>query len=91
MVLPALQDSFLVILWFVVGTDRHYNFSIMRSPIELRFGVDYGLVSQISIHVLVLRFDYLLFCKQTNKQKSTKIVKNTVLENFSFLWRSKSN
>jgi hypothetical protein len=54
MVLPALRDSCLVLLC-VVGTDKNYNFSAVRSPIELKLGGDLGLVSQISVHVLVSR------------------------------------
>jgi hypothetical protein len=42
------------------GTDENSNFSAVRSPIELKLGGDLGLVSQISVHVLVLRFD--CFC-----------------------------
>jgi hypothetical protein len=51
-----------------VGTDKNYNFSAMRSPIELKLGGDLRLVSQISLHVLVSRFDCFSYCKQTNKQ-----------------------
>jgi hypothetical protein len=40
-----------------VGTDKNYNFSAVHSPIELKLGGDLGLVSQISVHVLVSRFD----------------------------------
>jgi hypothetical protein len=53
MVLPALRDSYLCV---VVGTDENCNFSAVRSPIELKLGGDLGLVSQISVHVLVSRF-----------------------------------
>jgi hypothetical protein len=44
----------------VVGTDGNCNLSAVRSPIGLKLGGDLGLVSQISKHVLVSRFDY--FC-----------------------------
>jgi hypothetical protein len=37
----------------VVGTDGNWNFSAVRSPIGLKLGGDLGLVSQISVHVLV--------------------------------------
>jgi hypothetical protein len=53
----------------VVGTDKNYNFSAVRSPIELKHGGDLDLVSQISVHVLVSRFDYFLYFKQTKEQK----------------------
>jgi hypothetical protein len=36
-----------------VGTDANCNFSAVRSPIGLKLGGDLGLVSQISVHVLV--------------------------------------
>jgi hypothetical protein len=56
-------------VFVVVGTDKNCNFSAMCSPIELKLGGDLGLVSQISMHVLVSRFDYLLYCKQTKEHK----------------------
>jgi hypothetical protein len=37
----------------VVGTDENWNFSAVRSPIELKLGGDLWLVSQISVHALV--------------------------------------
>jgi hypothetical protein len=72
MVLPALPDSCLFVCWCVlcVGTDENWNFSAVRSPIELKLGGDLGLVSQISVHVLVSRFDYFLYCKQTKERKN---------------------
>jgi hypothetical protein len=60
----------------------------VRSPIELKLGGPLGLVSQISVHVLVLRFDYFLYFKQTKEQKNTKIA---VLQNLRFLRHSKSD
>jgi hypothetical protein len=54
------------------GTDEKYNFPAVRSPIELKLGGDLRLVSQISVHVLVSRFDYFLYCKQTKEQKTQK-------------------
>jgi hypothetical protein len=54
----------VVVCSCVCGTDKKCNFSAVRSPIELKLG-DLGLVSQISVHVLVSRFDYFLYCKQT--------------------------
>jgi hypothetical protein len=52
-----------------VGTDENCNFSAVRSPIELKLGGDLALVSQISVYVLVSRFDYYLYCKQTKERK----------------------
>jgi hypothetical protein len=71
MVLPALRDLclFVCCLFVVVGTDETCNFSAVRSPIELKLGGDLGLVSQISVHVLVKRFDYFVYCKQTKEHK----------------------
>jgi hypothetical protein len=69
MVLPALRDS-CVLLCVVDGMDKKCNFSAMRSPIELKLSGDLGLVSQISVHVLVSRFDYFLYCKQTKKHEN---------------------
>jgi hypothetical protein len=93
MVLPALRESCL----FGggsgkgVGMNKKCNFSAMGSSIELKLGGNFGLVSHISVHVLVSRFNCFSYCKQTNKQKTAEIVKNTVLENLSFLRRSKSD
>jgi len=72
MVSPALRDSCLFVCLFdvVVGTDENWNFSAVRSPIELKLGGDLGLVSQISVHVLFSRFDYFLYCKQTKERKN---------------------
>jgi hypothetical protein len=44
----------------------------VRSPIELKLGGDLGLVSQVNVHVLVSRFDYFLYCKQTKERKNRK-------------------
>jgi hypothetical protein len=57
---PPRYMSGVCCLLCVVGTDENYNFSAVRSPIELKLGGDLGLVSQISVHVLVSKFDY--FC-----------------------------
>jgi hypothetical protein len=48
----------------------------MRSPIELKLGGDLGLVSQISVHVLVSRIDYFLYFKQTKEQKTCQSHEN---------------
>jgi hypothetical protein len=64
----------------------------VRSPIGLKLGGDLGLVSQISVHVLVSRFDCFFYI--VNKQKNTKnveIAKIEILENLSFLSRAKSD
>jgi hypothetical protein len=64
----------------VVVTDKNLNFSALRSPIELKLGGDLWLVFQINVYALVLRISRLfIFCKQTNKQKTTKIAKKAVL------------
>jgi hypothetical protein len=75
------------------GTDKNCNFSAMHSLIELKLDGDLGLVSQISVHVLVSRFDCFSYCKQRNKKNENpaKIAKNMVLENLSFLRSSKSD
>jgi hypothetical protein len=46
----------------VVVKDKNWNFSAVRSPIELKLGADLGLVTQISVHALVSRllFVYIL-------------------------------
>jgi hypothetical protein len=79
---------YVVVVCLFVGTDKNCNFSAVRSPIELKLGGDLGLVSQISVHVLVSRFDCFSYRKQTNKQK---IAKDAGLENLSFLRRFKTN
>jgi hypothetical protein len=88
MVLPALRDLCLCV---VGGTDKNCNLSAVRSPIELKLGGDLVLVSQISVHVLVSRFDYFLYCKQTKErknEKTAKIAKIMVLQNLRFLSRA---
>jgi hypothetical protein len=52
-------------------TDKNCNFSAVRSPIELKLSGERGLVSQISVHVLVSRFNCFSFCKQTKEPKNT--------------------
>jgi hypothetical protein len=74
-----------------VGTDKNWNFSPVRSPIGLKLGGELGLVSQISVYVLVSRFVcFYIINKQKNK-KPAKIVKITVLQNLCFLSRAKSD
>jgi hypothetical protein len=74
MVLPALRDSCLfgVCLVFVGGTDGNCNFSAVRSPIELKLGGHLGLVSQISVSVLVPRSNCFSYCKQTKEQNNRR-------------------
>jgi hypothetical protein len=67
------------------GTDTNCYFSAMRSPIELKLGGDLGLVSQISVHDLVLRFDYFLYCKQTKEQKTRENRENRENRGFTKL------
>jgi hypothetical protein len=74
MVLPVLRDSCL----FVVRDGRKFNFSAI-GPIKLKLGGDLGLVYQISVHVLVSRFDCFSYCKQTKEQKTSENREN--LEN----------
>ena len=50
--------------------DTNWNISAARSLIELKLGGDLGLESQISVLVLVSRFDYFLYCKQTKERKN---------------------
>jgi hypothetical protein len=53
-----------------------------------QLGGDLGLVSQISMHDLVSRFDCFLYCKQTKERKNAKIA---VLQNLRFLCRAESD
>jgi hypothetical protein len=66
-------------------TDENWNFSAVRSPIELKLGGDLGVVSQISVHVLASKFDRFSYCKQTNKQKGAEFAKNAVFEKASLM------
>jgi hypothetical protein len=69
MVLPALR---VLCLFVVVGrTNRNCNLSVVRSLIGLKLVGDLGLVSQISVYVLVSRFNCFLYCKQTKEQKKS--------------------
>jgi hypothetical protein len=56
---------------------KNWNVTAVGGPIELKLGGDVGLVSQISVHVLVSRF------YQTNKQNKRRNRKKNVLENLS--------
>jgi hypothetical protein len=70
----------------VVGTDKNLNFSAVRRPIGLKLSGDLGLVSQISMHVLVSRF----FILETNK-RTTKTLKSRKSQNLRFLRRAESD
>jgi hypothetical protein len=63
----------------------------MRSLIELKLAGNLGLVSQISVHVLVSSFDFFYIVNKQKNQKIVKIAKIAVLQNLSFLRRSKSD
>jgi hypothetical protein len=51
---PPRFMSVVCVCGGVVGTDENCNLSAVRSPIKLKLGGDLGLLSQISMHVLVL-------------------------------------
>jgi hypothetical protein len=50
----AIHVCLSVCLSVVVGTDKNWNFSAVRSPIGLKLSGDHGLVSQISVHDLLI-------------------------------------
>jgi hypothetical protein len=52
--------------------DESLNFSAVRSPIGLKLGGDLGLVSQISVHVLVSRFFFIFTVNKQRTKKSRK-------------------
>jgi hypothetical protein len=63
----------------VVGTNKNWNFSAVRSTIELKLGEDLGLAC-------------MFWFWDSNKQnKNAQIAKIAVLENLSFLRLSKSD
>jgi hypothetical protein len=66
---PRFMSVCVLLLLLVCVTDKNCNFSAVRIPIELKLGGDLGLVSQISVHVLVSRFDCFSYCKKTNKKR----------------------
>jgi hypothetical protein len=57
----------------------------------MKLGGDLGLVSQISVHVLVSSFDCFLYCKQTKEQKNAEIAEIAVLQNMRFLRLAESD
>jgi hypothetical protein len=50
----------------------------------LKLAGDLGLVSQISVHVLVSRFFIFLYCKQTKEKKPAETAKIAVLQKQGF-------
>jgi hypothetical protein len=68
-----------VCLLFVVRDGRKLQFLSRALSDWAKLGGDPGLVSQISLHVLVSRFDCFSYCKQTKEQKNAKIVKIMIL------------
>jgi hypothetical protein len=91
-VLPALRDSCLLFVacLLLFGMDQNCNFSAMRSPIELKLGGDLGLVSQISVHVLVSS-STVFHIVNKEEEKIAEIAKTRFLENLSFLRSCKFN
>jgi hypothetical protein len=63
-----------------VGTDGNCNFSAVRSPIGLKLGGDLGLVSQISVHVLVssLIVFYIVNKQENKKPRKSQFYKTCV-------------
>jgi hypothetical protein len=68
-------------------TDKNWNFSAVRSLIELKLSGDLGLVSQISVFWLQ---DSIVF-HIVDKQKNNKNAKIAVLQNLRFLRRAESD
>jgi hypothetical protein len=64
---PAIRVCVCVCLFV---TDDNWNFSAVRSSIEVKFGEDLGLVSQISVPILVSTFIVYLYF--VNKQKPVR-------------------
>ena len=58
----------VVVVCLLFGMDKNSNLSAVRSPVELKLSKTLELLSQISMHVLVLRFNCYLYCKQANKK-----------------------
>jgi hypothetical protein len=91
-VLPAfLRFMSVVCLLLLSVMDENLNFSAVRSPIGLKLSGDLGLLSQISVHVLVSSFVYFLYCKQTKEKKFAEIAKIAVLQNLRFLRHAESD
>jgi hypothetical protein len=57
----------------------------------MKLGGDLGLVSQISMHVFVLRFICFLYCKQTKEQKYRRNRENHGFTKLVFLCRAESD
>jgi hypothetical protein len=92
MVLPALRDSCLFVgVRMCIGTDENWNFSAVRSPIELKLGGDLGWYLRLAC---MFWFQDLIIFYIVNKQKNAKIAKIAkiaVLQNLRFIRRSKSD
>jgi hypothetical protein len=63
----------------------------VRSPIGLKVSGDLGLVSQISMHVLVLRLIIFYIVNKQKNNKNAEIAKIAVLQNLRFLRRAESD
>jgi hypothetical protein len=59
------------LLSVVVGTDKNWNFSAVRSPIGLKLGGDLALVSQIDVRMVWFQdlFVFYIVNKQKNKKR----------------------
>jgi hypothetical protein len=66
-----------------LGTDKNCNFSAVRSPIELKIDGDLGLVIQVSVHVLVPRFNVFSYYKK-RKKKEGEIEEKSVFRKLDF-------
>jgi hypothetical protein len=71
--------------------DENWNFSAVRSLIELKLGGDLGLVTQISLHWFQDLIVFYIVNKQKNEQKNAEISKFAVSQNLHFLRHAKSN
>jgi hypothetical protein len=76
-VLPASCNSCLsVVVCSLSVTDENWNFSAVHNPIGLKLSGDLGLVSQISVHVLVSRFVYFFIVNKKKDKKTPKSQKS---------------
>jgi hypothetical protein len=81
-------STFLCLTWGVSFSPffckKNWNFSAVWSLIRLKLGGDLRLVSQISLHVLVLRFVCFLYSKQTKEQKKRQNCENRGFTKLAF-------